>query len=250
MEIVADSITLTCSHLTWPAHCLQINLYSSLPIFSSPYLWQSRWRRLLKGILADHLPGLVCIIRKRGSIDFSPAKLCIATKNMPDKHQDSFQPWQSQKSWSKCSFLSSFIKAKLEKDAEVRANIPKSSMIPNTLEELSLSVESESYGSICANHQQSSQTHHSWVVILVSCNIFLLGIRFVLSGEKCHIAGFSSVCNARSIRREVLGGCKLKDIKSPREMPHNNAFKMNFVINLFWEDSMKLYSHQKFQQVV
>ena len=47
------------------------------------------------------------------------------------------------------------------KVAEVRANIPKSSLIPNTLEELSLSVESESYGSICANHQQSSQTHHS-----------------------------------------------------------------------------------------
>ena len=83
------------------------------------------------GILAGHLPGLECIIRKRGSIDFSPAKLYCDEKHA-GQTSGFFPTLTKSKELVRIFFFGSFMKAKLEKVAEVRANIPKSSMIPNT----------------------------------------------------------------------------------------------------------------------
>ena len=81
------------------------------------------------GILAGHLPGLECIIRKRGSIDCSPAKLYCDEKHAGQT--SGFVPTLT-KSKELVKMLFFVIKAKLKRVAEVGGNIPKSSMIPNT----------------------------------------------------------------------------------------------------------------------
>ena len=83
------------------------------------------------GILAGHLPGLECIIRKRGSIDFSPAKLYCDEKHA-GQTSGFFPTLSKSKELVKMFFFGSFIKAKLERVTELEANILKSSMIPNT----------------------------------------------------------------------------------------------------------------------